>query len=91
MIVDKKESPKRPHTLNIENRTKGFITGVIKVISSNETQLLLETTAGGLTILGSALKINKFNADDGVLSFEGAVNSFKYTAAKVPLLKRMFS
>jgi len=82
---------KRNHVVNIDNRAKGNITGVDKVISSNTTQLLLETSNGGLTVLGSELKILKFNADEGYLSFEGTVNSLKYSAAKVPFFKKIFS
>ena len=86
-----KEISKKPHTLNIENRAKGFVTGVTKVISSNDSLLTLETGAGGLAIMGSGLKIHKFNAEDGTLTLEGTVNSVKYSAAKVPFLKRVFS
>ena len=84
------EKNRKPHTLNIENREKGFLTGVEKVVSSNETTLLLETSAGGLQIAGSGLKINKFDMDSGTLVFEGTVTGIRYAAAKVPLLKRIF-
>jgi len=79
------------HVVNIDNRNKGSITGVIKVISSNATSLILDTSVGGLTLLGSSLKILKFNAEEGFLSFEGTTNSVRYTAAKVPFFKRIFS
>jgi len=88
---DINQEVKRNHVVNIDNRDKGNITGVNKVISSNTAQLLLETSAGGLTILGSELKINKFNADEGYLSFDGTVNSFKYSAPKVSFIKKIFS
>ncbi|MCL2061440.1 MAG: sporulation protein YabP [Firmicutes bacterium] len=84
------EKPKRPHTLNIENCAKGFLTGVEKVTSSNDAALVLQTSAGGLQISGTDLKINKFDTDSGALVFEGAVSSIRYSAAKVPLLKRLF-
>jgi len=82
---------KKPHNLTVDNRQRGQVTGVIRVIASNDTQLVLETTMGGLTILGADFKIIKFNADEGFLSYEGSTNSVKYTTAKLPLLKRMFS
>ena len=91
IIMIERNLAKKNHVLNIDNREKGTVTGVIKVISSNHTQLLLDTSAGGLTILGGELKIQKFNADEGYLSFEGTVNSFKYSAAKVPFFKKIFS
>jgi len=82
---------KKHHTVQFDNREKGNVTGVVKVISSSETNLFLETSHGGLTLTGSDFKITKFNADEGYLAFEGAVNSFKYSAAKVPFFKRIFS
>jgi sporulation protein YabP len=84
------EKPKKPHTLTIDGRDKGMLTGVEKVISSNETGLVLETGAGGLTITGAGLKINKFDMDSGALVFEGTVNSVRYSTAKIPFLKRIF-
>jgi len=81
----------KPHVVHFENREKGHISGVIKVISSNERELSLDTHAGGLSLTGSSLKIIKFNAEEGYLSFEGVPTSLKYTAAKQPLFKRMFS
>ena len=89
-MIENKKSEKH-HVVNIDHRNKGNITGVVKVISSNNTQLILDTSVGGLTILGSNLKILKFSADDGYLSFEGTTNSIRYSAAKVPFLKRIFS
>ena len=66
------------------------MTGVDKVISSNENCILLETSEGGLTVSGSGLKINKFDAESGQLTFEGTVNKMQYSAAKLPLAKRIF-
>ena len=85
------QTVKRNHAVNLENREKGFITGVEKVVSSNDTQLSLETSAGGLTVVGSELKINKFDAESGALAFLGSVNALKYSGAKVSFLKRIFS
>jgi sporulation protein YabP len=80
----------RPHTVNMENCAKGYITGVGKVISSNENAVALETSMGGLILSGNGLKINKFDADTGTLSFEGAVAQLKYQSAKVSFWKRIF-
>ena len=81
---------KRAHTVQLLSRKEGNLTGVEKVISSSETALVLATADGGLTVCGSGLKINHFDAGDGTLRFEGTVNSLKYSAAKVPVLKRIF-
>ena len=90
MKAPQSEKPKKPHALNIESRSKGLVSGVEKVVSANETALLLETSAGGLHITGGDLRIHKFDMDSGSLVFEGAVNGVRYAAAKIPLLKRIF-
>lgn len=82
--------PKREHSIKIENRNKAFLTGIDKVISSNDNTILLETSEGGLSINGMGLKINKFDADAGEMTFEGTVNKLGYSAAKVPMLKKIF-
>lgn len=79
------------HELCLSCREKGSLTGVEKVISSCETQLQLVSACGGLTIGGEKLKILQFNAQTGLLDFEGTVHTVKYTAPRKPLLKRIFS
>lgn len=81
---------KKQHTLEITSRNSGSLTGIEKVVSSCDTALVLVTSEGGLSIAGTGLKINRFNVDEGTLSFAGTVNSIKYSAAKVPMLKRIF-
>jgi sporulation protein YabP len=86
----KPQTPQKPHSVYLENCQKGVLTGVSKVVSSNDTMLVLETGAGGMTVSGSGLKINKFDVNEGSLSFEGTVGSIRYSAAKLPFLKRIF-
>ncbi|MCL2599381.1 MAG: sporulation protein YabP [Firmicutes bacterium] len=68
------------HSLSIENRKNGLVSGVEKVVSSNEKVLQLITSQGGLLISGNGFKIKRFSIEDGELSFEGEVDSFKYLA-----------
>ena len=81
---------KTTHEFQLICREKGKMTGIEKVISSCETSLVLISSCGNRTVSGEKLKILKFNADDGILDFEGVVNSIKYSGAKQPLLKRLF-
>ena len=91
--MEHKEAGKKPHVITIENREKGQLSGVAKVLSANETALLLETGAGKLALAGAGIKITKYDVETGVLTFEGTVTSVKYSGAgvKPPLLRRMFS
>jgi len=89
--MEHKEIYSKPHAFSLENREKGAVTGVSKVIAASDSALSLETGQGGLTIAGSGIKIEKYDVETGALTFSGAVSSIKYTGAKVPLLKRIFS
>ena len=80
----------KTHALNLNCREKGSLSGIEKVISSNETMLNLVSCCGGLVITGENLKILQFNAETGALDFEGNVFAIKYNAPKKPLLKRIF-
>lgn len=88
--MEEKTVQHKQQNITIENRKKGMVTGVSKVVSSCETALDLVTAEGGLSITGTELKINKYDIDSGVLVFEGTVNKLQYTAAKTSLLKKMF-
>ncbi|MBE5731201.1 MAG: sporulation protein YabP [Clostridiales bacterium] len=81
---------KKQHTIELSNRCKCSMSGIDKVISSSDTAIILSSSYGGLEISGKSLKISKYDVDDGSLCFEGELDSIKYSAPKVPLLKRIF-
>ena len=81
---------KKNNIINLENRSTLSISGIIEVISSCETELVLVSSYGELSIEGKDLKILKFNAEEGLLGAEGTIDSIKYKGAKTPLLKRIF-
>ena len=81
---------KKQHTYTVSERASCCMSGVEKVISSSTNLIDLVTTCGEMEINGKNLKISKFNLDDGSLSFDGEIDSIKYSASRVPLLKRIF-
>lgn len=92
--MENQTNVKKAHTLSIEQRNKGTVTGVEKVISSNDCSIQLHTTEGGLQLNGKEFKIKKFSQDEGVISFEGEVDSIKYSQMSSPqkggMFKKMF-
>lgn len=81
---------KKPHSFEVKDRSDCSMSGIEKVISSSETSILVVSSKGGMEISGKKLKINMFDIDDGALCFEGEIDCIKYSAPKVPLLKRLF-
>jgi len=78
------------HSLELFARNKVIMTGIENVTSSTEELINLITTEGALELRGKGLKIQKFNVQDGSLTVEGTLDSFKYAAVKAPILKRLF-
>lgn len=77
-------------TISIENRKKGSVTGIERVVAVNPTQITLQTGLGTLIISGNELKIDGFNQKDGTFFFEGTVDDLRYDKKKEPLIKRLF-
>ncbi|MDD3705427.1 MAG: sporulation protein YabP [Clostridiaceae bacterium] len=68
----------KPHSITIEGREKIIVNGVRDVASFDENEVSLETEAGGLTIKGTDLHINRLSVDDGNLFVEGYIISCIY-------------
>ena len=68
----------RPHTLTIDGRNRATVTGVTDVDSFNEAMIVLNTSAGAMTLVGSALHISRLNLEDGQLLVEGQIDALEY-------------
>ncbi|MGE5629545.1 MAG: sporulation protein YabP [Caulobacteraceae bacterium] len=77
-MEDKKLFKSKPHNITIEGREKIVISGVKDVASFDDNTVIIDTEAGGLTIRGSELHINKLSLDEGNLFVEGYVISCVY-------------
>ena len=83
----------RGHSVVISAREKAMITGVNDLDSFNESEIILLTDGGVLTVLGEDLHISKLNLDDGQLAIEGVIDSIEYgenMSEKKPLFGRLF-
>lgn len=94
-VADSKKEVKQQftdHKINIDNRTKINITGVDKVISASETQVLAKVSGTKLCILGKNLTVSRLDVEQGILDLTGELNSLKYTGTTSTqgFLKRIF-
>ena len=62
----------------IEERERVIISGVEDVDSFNESEILLLTVVGSITVVGSDLHISKLNLEDGQLVVEGYIVAVEY-------------
>lgn len=84
------------HKLELYNREKGTVTGVLDVISFDENTIVLDTDMGLLTIKGKDLHVSRLSLEKGELDLEGHADSLAYSSnegyrkSNQSLLARLF-
>ena len=73
----------------LDNRSKISITGVTKMISSNDSTLIMQIKNTKLCVLGKGIKIDRLDINTGVLEASGEFDSIKYND-NGGLFKRIF-
>lgn len=66
------------HELNMRERNWMAMTGVLKVESFAEQEIVLETSLGMLTVRGDGLHIRHLDLEQGNLEMDGTIESFNY-------------
>lgn len=69
--------------LVLENRKRLALTGVVEVISFNETVIMLNTCLGSMTIKGEGLRMNKLDVQNGEVMIVGTINSCIYSGVEI--------
>ncbi len=78
--------------LHLEGETL-LIKGASKIVSSSQTQVVLETVESSMVITGSGIEVKKLNLEDGEVCLQGKFTMIKLdqpSVKKQPLLKRIF-
>ncbi len=78
--------------ITIEERSLMTIKGATKMISSTETQSVVEVGDCNLIISGQKLEITKLDLENKEVNIKGIINSLKYSqkTEKTNLIKRIF-
>lgn len=92
--MEEKQSMKT-HSLLLEERKFGRVTGVRDIHSFNEHEIIVLSEAGKILIKGDQLHVKSLNLEKGEAEIEGKINNFSYltSAAKKKeesVWKRMF-
>ena len=86
----------RMHKLFLQNRGNVSITGVTDVVSFDESQVILDTDMGLLTLKGKDLHVSRLTIEKGEVDVEGTVDSLAYSSnesirrAGESMLSRLF-
>lgn len=77
----------------IEDTSNLSIKGANKVVSSTQTQAVVETALNTIVISGAGLEVKKLDLDNHEVCFSGKISNIKFASPngpKQPLLKRIF-
>ena len=77
-----KTQPKRKHDIILKSRKNMSIDGVEDVISFDESQVVLVTGCGEMTVEGSGLHISVLDVDSGTVELDGNVEGLFYSDGK---------
>ena len=78
MSYEEAKQNAKPHSLNIENRTKLSLSGVDDVSGFDENTIILTTSLGDLTVRGDGLHIDRIDLDVGQLEVQGHIRELSY-------------
>ena len=73
----------RAHKLVLQNRGNASITGVtdvLKLVSFDECQVILDTDQGLLTLKGKGLHVSRLTIEKGEVDVDGTVDSLSYSS-----------
>ena len=69
----------RPHSLTMEGRERAALCGVTAVSCFNDQEVVLETTAGEVAVVGEGLHIEQLNLEAGQLNVTGEICAIEYS------------
>ena len=72
------EGQSRSHSLALKDRRHLAVTGVIRVISCDESAVVLETPLGNLTIGGQELQVSELSVQSGQVQLSGKIEYMQY-------------
>ena len=78
----------RAHTLMLEGRSRGKLAGVTAVSCFNDQEVVLETSAGEVALVGANLHIEQLNLEDGQLDVIGEIAAIEYSDLAVKKERR---
>lgn len=67
-----------PHGLTLQDRHKLMLSGVRDVVNFDDTQVILNTGLGTLTLKGSELHVDQLSLDSGDVSLTGKIDMLEY-------------
>lgn len=84
------DKPTTQELLILSNRRNLKLEGIVEIISTSDTTIVLKLKDTTLNILGENINITKLDVSSGTLEAEGKFNNIKYGVKNGNFLKRLF-
>ena len=80
-----------PHSLTLQDRKKLTLSGVLEVLSFDDTAVQMHTPLGTLVVQGSGLQLKNLSPDGGNVALEGEISFLGYEESRAGgWLRRIF-
>ena len=71
-----------PHSLTLQDRKKLTLSGVLEVLSFDDTAVQMHTPLGTLVVQGSGLQLKTLSLEGGQVAIDGTVCAMIYQQTK---------
>ncbi len=79
-------------SVNIENRERISITGILRVDTFDESEVTARLDSSGISVYGQGLHISRLDLDNGILIIDGFISGVEYSDpdSKGSIFARLF-
>ena len=81
---ERKQLQQKPHSLSLEDRKSPSLSGVERVDSFDEQEIVMLTQGGGLIIRGSDLRMGRLDLQSGEAAVTGLISELCYEDVRTP-------
>ena len=67
-----------PHGLTLQDRSRMTLSGIKDVVNFDDSQVILNTDLGTLTIRGERMHVDQLSLETGDLSLTGQIEAIEY-------------
>lgn len=92
--MNNSQPEQKRQNLVLRNQTELELTGIIKLLSMNNNEFVVQTNFGDIFIKGDNLEMKQLDTEKGIIWINGKIIGFEYLDVKKPkeqsFLKKLF-
>ncbi|MBE6140245.1 MAG: sporulation protein YabP [Firmicutes bacterium] len=71
------------HEVKMVDRNTLAVSGILKIVSFDDEEFLMESSLGNIHLKGEGLELLKLDTNEGNVKIKGKINGFEYIEGKV--------